>query len=214
MGVCRGFAGLAVPWVVFVFVAVSGTVHGQVSQRGRELFVLCAACHGEKGEGNVQRAAPAIAGLPQWYVAAQLEKFLSGQRGYHPQDDSGLQMRPMAQAVRRKEDQQAVAAYIASLPRPHPVATTDGQPAQGQSLYATCAACHGADGRGNEALKAPPLVGQNDWYIVAQLKKFKEGIRGADPQDASGQQMRAMVNVLPDETAVRNVAAYIRTLSQ
>jgi cytochrome c553 len=81
-------------------------------------------------------------------------------------------------------------------------------------LYATCAACHGADGRGNEALKAPPLVGQNDWYIVAQLKKFKEGIRGADPQDASGQQMRAMVNVLPDETAVRNVAAYIRTLSQ
>ncbi len=192
--------------------ALGGPALGE--QRGRELFVLCATCHGERGEGNARRGAPAIAGLPQWYLEAQLRKFLSGQRGYHPQDNAGLQMRPMAQAVRRSEDLQAVAAYVASLPRTSPSATLDGQAAQGQGLYATCVACHGADGKGNEALKAPPLVGQNDWYIVAQLKKFKDGLRGTDAGDVTGQQMRAMANVLGDEKAMRDVAAYLRSLAQ
>ncbi len=221
MGVCRGrFARAgrvtAVAARVLALLAFSLALGGPAlgEQRGRELFVLCATCHGERGEGNAQRGAPAIAGLPQWYLEAQLGKFLSGQRGYHPQDDAGLQMRPMAQAVRRSEDLRAVAAYVASLPRSSPTATLDGQAAQGQGLYATCVACHGADGKGNEALKAPPLVGQNDWYIVAQLKKFKDGLRGTDAGDVTGQQMRAMANVLVDEKAMRDVAAYIRSLAQ
>ena len=186
---------------------------GRAVDRGRELFVLCAACHGLQGQGDRSRAAPAIAGMPAWYVEAQLQKFLSGQRGYHPQDDAGLQMRPMAEAVRRGEDLRAIARYVASLPPVHPPATLDGNAAQGQTLYAPCTACHGADGRGNEGLKAPPLVGQSDWYIVEQIKKFKDGLRGADPRDATGAQMRAMANVLTDEKAMRDVAAFLRTLA-
>lgn len=200
-----------------VAMVVSGggvlVAQARAADKGRELFVLCATCHGQRGEGDRARSAPVLAGLPAWYVEAQLQKFLAGQRGYHPRDEAGLQMRPMAQAVRRPEDQRAIAQYIASLPPARPPATLDGHAAQGQALYAPCTACHGPDGRGNEALKAPPLVGQGDWYIVEQIKKFKEGLRGADPGDASGAQMRAMSNVLVDEKAMRDVAAFLRTLT-
>ncbi|MCX8073371.1 MAG: c-type cytochrome [Candidatus Binatia bacterium] len=181
--------------------------------RGRELFVLCSSCHGDRGQGDRKRLAPVLAGLPEWYVAAQLRKFLAGERGYHPDDTSGLQMRPMAQAVYRDGDLQSVAAYVASLPVVAAARTQNsGDAARGQTLYATCVACHGVDGKGNEALKAPRLVGQADWYLIEQLKKFRAGQRGTAGGDVTGAQMRAMVNVLPDDQAIADVVAYISTL--
>ena len=42
---------------------------------------VCASCHGAKGEGNPAFQAPAIAGLPDWYVRGQLEAFRAGRRG-------------------------------------------------------------------------------------------------------------------------------------
>ena len=48
---------------------------------GRELFQLCAQCHGAAGEGNRTALAPAIAGYGRWYIQRQLEKFRSGVRG-------------------------------------------------------------------------------------------------------------------------------------
>lgn len=182
-------------------------------KRGRELFVLCSTCHGEQGEGNQQRLAPMIGGQPSWYIAAQLRKFLAGERGYHPDDVAGLQMRPMARAVYREGDLQAVAAYVASLqPRRQGAVKVSGDPKRGQTLYATCIACHGVDGKGNEALKAPRLAGQEDWYLVEQLRKFRSGQRGTVSSDATGAQMRAMVNVLADDAAIADVVAYISTL--
>lgn len=184
-------------------------------ERGRELYVLCSSCHGDQGQGDEKRLAPLIGGLPAWYLAGQLRKFLAGERGYHPDDTSGLQMRPMAQAVHRESDLEAVAAYVASLrPDPPRAARTSGDPNRGQTFYATCVACHGVDGKGNEALKAPQLVGQADWYLVEQLKKFRSGMRGTAAGDATGAQMRAMVNTLPDDAAVEDVVAYIRTLAK
>jgi cytochrome c oxidase subunit 2 len=80
-------------------------------------------------------------------------------------------------------------------------------------LYTPCTACHGADAAGNEQLKAPPLRGASDWYLLAQLKKFKEGHRGANPSDLEGAQMRPMAQTLPDEQAMKDVVAHIGTLN-
>ena len=51
-----------------------------------------------------------------------------------------------------------------------------------------------------------------DWYIARQLKNFKKGIRGSHEKDIYGQQMRPMSMSLVDETAIKNVAAYISSL--
>jgi cytochrome c553 len=56
------------------------------------------------------------------------------------------------------------------------------------------------------------LAGADDWYLVAQLQAFREGIRGSGPNDKTGRQMRAMAGVLPDDKAIADVVAYIRTL--
>jgi len=182
-------------------------------QRGRQLFGLCAACHGPAGEGNRQTAAPAIAGLPRWYVEAQLAKFRQGTRGFRAGDTTGLQMRPMARSLIRGPDLQVVAAFVASLPAPRPVATLAGDVERGRTAYAPCLACHGERAKGNEALKAPALSRQADWYLVAQIEKFRQGLRGTHPQDETGAQMRPMAMTLGDETAIRDVVAYIRSLA-
>ena len=62
-----------------------------------------------------------------------------------------------------------------------------GDAAAGKTLYATCAACHGQQAEGTEALHAPKLAGQEEWYLVRQLQNFKAGIRGADKKDTYGQ---------------------------
>ena len=87
-----------------------------------------------------------------------------------------------------------------------------GDAAKGKLLYATCGACHGANGEGQEALNAPRLQGQQDWYITRQLENFKAGIRGTNPKDTNGMVMAPMAQTLPNDQAVADVVAYIKTL--
>jgi cytochrome c553 len=182
-------------------------------ERGEALFPSCQQCHGTDGEGNADIAAPPIAGLPAWYVEAQVNKFMQGARGSHPDDIAGMRMRPMAMHVKNAENAKSVAEYVATLPRPaSQVTLKGGDAAKGQALFATCVACHQADGKGNQALGAPPLVGSADWYMLTQLKNFKSGVRGAVPSDTTGAQMAAMSNTLVDEQAMLDVLAHIATL--
>lgn len=48
-----------------------------------------------------------------------------------------------------------------------------------RSLAATCANCHGTDGRSVAGSSAPPLAGMTRDYISSQLKAFKAGTRPA-----------------------------------
>jgi cytochrome c553 len=105
-----------------------------------------------------------------------------------------------------------VAAFVVSLPTPRPPATLTGDVERGRTAYATCLACHGERAAGNEALKAPALSRQADWYLVAQIQKFRAGWRGTHPRDETGAQMRPMAMTLGDERAIRDVVAYIRSL--
>ena len=59
---------------------------------------------------------------------------------------------------------------------------------------------------------ARALAGQNDWYLVTQLSNFVAGYRGRHEDDRYGQQMAAMVGTLTDESAIRDVVAYINSL--
>jgi len=200
--------------VVVASVVSFAPAWAQDISRGKQFFKLCSACHGEHGEGNQLHHAPAIAGLSAWYIEDQLRKFQNGLRGYHADDVTALQMRPMARALPGEDDLKAVAAYVASLSPMRPSATVAGDVTKGQGLYATCSACHGQAGEGNEAVKSPGLAHQTDWYIVAQLKKFRDGLRGAHKDDIGGVQMRAMTMLLQDDQAFNDIAAYVLTLNK
>jgi len=48
-----------------------------------------------------------------------------------------------------------------------------------RALAATCAQCHGTDGRAIEASALPGLAGLPAAYVVEQMKAFKNGTRTA-----------------------------------
>lgn len=182
--------------------------------RSAELFDLCAQCHGSEGEGNPLALAPAIAGLEEWYVATQLHNFRSGLRGLNPEDRPGLRMYPMSQSIYDDADVALLASYVASLPSVDPKPTIDGgNPEVGKTLYVTCAACHGPDGKGNKDLNAPRLVDSSDWYLYSTLQRYKAGIRGGNPKNQNSVMMRGMAMSLADDQAIKDVVAYIETLS-
>ena len=79
--------------------------------------------------------------------------------------------------------------------------------------YGTCAVCHGAAAKGNEALGGPALAGMNDWYLTTQLRNFRNGSRGSHLEDIRGIQMRAASQILPDDAAIADVVAYIASLA-
>ena len=204
--------------VAIVFVAVNGVCRlapAQDSARGAVLFQNCVACHGESAEGNATFGAPALAAMSQWYLESQLLKFRNGLRGAHPDDREGLRMRPMSRTLATDEEVRAVAAFLAGLPPARPAPTlTGGDPAKGKILYATCAACHGAGGEGNQVLGGPSLDRTGDWYLLGQLRKYRSGVRGSDVSDPLGVMMRPMAMALSDEQALVDVVAHIMTLSR
>jgi cytochrome c553 len=58
---------------------------------------------------------------------------------------------------------------------------------------------------------APPIANLTSWYVDEQLAKFRSGLRGADPRDTHGRQMRAAVLPL-DEQALAEATAELATL--
>jgi cytochrome c oxidase subunit 2 len=124
-------------------------------------------------------------------------------------------MATMSQALDDAGATNDLLAYIASLPTAVVAASTIGGDADaGSALYTPCAACHGADARGDEAFQAPALATLSSWYQIAQLQKFRSGQRGREDRDTFGRQMAPMVAVLPDDQAMYDVVAYINSLAE
>jgi cytochrome c oxidase subunit II len=178
---------------------------------GKPLFAVCAACHGLQAEGNPALNAPKLSGQGDWYLKRQLKNFKDGARGTHDKDVFGKIMAPMAATLGDDAAIDNVVAYIRTLPDNPAPATVHGNVKNGQDPYVTCGACHGPDGRGIQATNAPRLKGMSDWYLVTQLKNFKQGIRGAHPKDMYGKQMAAMAAILSDDQATDDLVAYIDT---
>ena len=87
-----------------------------------------------------------------------------------------------------------------------------GNATAGAAMYGVCAACHGTQGEGNQALNAPKIAGQEAWYIRRQIANYQNGLRGADPADVYGMQMAPMARTLASPAALENVIAHIETL--
>jgi cytochrome c oxidase cbb3-type subunit 3 len=115
---------------------------------GERLFMNnCAQCHGSDARGT--KGFPNLADA-DWLHGGSPDKIretlTAGRRG---------QMPPMAAAVGTPDDVKNVANYVLSLSNnPH-----DSLRAQlGKAKFTACAACHGMDGKGNQALGAPNLT--------------------------------------------------------
>ena len=108
-----------------------------------------------------------------------------------------------------------VSAYVASMPPADPAPTLEGgNPETGKAYFAVCVQCHGENARGVLDQFGPPLAGASDWYLLTQLQNFKAGRRGTREGDVTGAKMQPFSMTLPDEQAMKDVIAYIGTLSE
>ncbi|GMR03517.1 MAG: c-type cytochrome [Gammaproteobacteria bacterium] len=200
--------------VLLVVGPTSSYASGGNLEKGKQYFSVCQSCHGKNAEGNPERGAPRLAGQHDWYLIRQLQNFRADIRGAHEKDTYGGSMNPMAKMLPDEQALKDVVAYITTL-KAEPSQRTEktGIPAKGKEIFAICQSCHGKEGRGNHVPGAPRLAGQHDWYLIRQLKNFKADIRGAHKNDKYGQSMRSMAFMaLPDEQAIKDVVAYIKTL--
>lgn len=173
----------------------------------------CTTCHGAEGMGNIALQAPRLAGMEAWYLQRQLQNFRDGIRGAHPDDAHGLAMQPMAAKLSDASIADII-SWVGSWKFTPAAITIDANATLGRTAYQNCATCHGAAAQGNEALNAPALAGQNDWYLIAQLNNFRNGVRGSHANDSFGAQMQTMAQTLSDAQAVLNVVSYINTLGR
>jgi cytochrome c553 len=173
----------------------------------------CMTCHGADGMGSEGISAPRLAGMEPWYLKRQLENFRAGVRGTHPMDLQGREMQPMAVPLTDASIAELL-EWIGGWEYKPAEITLQADAAAGAPLYAACVSCHGSNAEGNEALGVPALAGQNDWYLVTQLKNFKAGYRGTHAGDTYGAQMAPMAAALSDDNAILNVVSYINTLGR
>ncbi len=115
---------------------------------GERLFMNnCAQCHGSDARGS--KGFPNLTDADWLYGGAPekiRETLIQGRNGNMP---------PMAAAVGSPEDVRNVAHYVLSLSgSPH----DSLRASLGKSKFGVCAACHGMDGKGNQAIGAPNLT--------------------------------------------------------
>lgn len=115
---------------------------------GERLFMNnCSQCHGSDARGS--KGFPNLTDGDWLYGGAPdkiKETLTAGRIGNMP---------PMAAAVGTPDDVRNVAHYVLSLSgSPH----DSVKASLGKEKFAACGACHGADGKGNQALGAPNLT--------------------------------------------------------
>ena len=128
----------------------------------------CSQCHASDARGN--KGIPNLADSDWLYggsPATIKETITNGRMGTMP---------VMAAAVGTSEDVKNVAQYVLSLSgSPH----DSVQASLGKSKFAACAACHGADGKGTQAMGAPNLTddvwlhGYGEAAIIAMINGGK-----------------------------------------
>lgn len=135
---------------------------------GERLFMNnCAQCHGSDAKGS--RGFPNLTDS-DWLYGGNPEKIhetiAGGRIGMMP---------PMGAALGTEEDVKNVANYVLSLSGSSHDAARAGL---GKEKFAVCAACHGADGKGNQDIGAPNLS-DKIWLHgageAAIIKRINEG---------------------------------------
>ena len=165
---------------------------------GERLFVNnCAACHGSDARGS--KGFPNLTDN-DWLGGDGSLAYIETTIG---QGRIGA-MPPMAAAIGSEQDVRNVANYVLSLSgSPH-----NSIAAQlGRAKFSACAACHGADGKGNPAVGAPNLTDKvwlHGWGEDAIVAMINSGKTNAMPAHAS--------RLSPEQIHV--LAAYVWNLSR
>lgn len=155
---------------------------------GERLFMNnCAQCHGSDARGS--KGFPNLADADWLHGGAParlVETITQGRQGNMP---------PMAAAVGTPDDVKNVAHYVLSLSgSPH-----DSLRSQlGKAKFTACAACHGMDGKGNQALGAPNLADDiwlHGWGEQAIVNMVNGGKVNVMPGQA-GKLTEAQIHVL------------------
>lgn len=169
----------------------------QAQAIGQRLFLNnCAACHGSDAKGS--KSFPNLTD-GDWIHGGSPVKIIEtvtlGRRG---------QMPPMGAAVGSPEEVRQVANYVLSLSGSgHNSILAELGKAKFKQV---CAACHGADGKGNQAIGAPNLTdkvwlhGWGEQAIIEIVNKGKVNVMPAQ-------------NVRLSDDQIRLVASYVWGLS-
>ena len=163
---------------------------------GERLFLNnCAACHGSDGRGA--KGFPNLTDTDWLYGNSHeivKETISKGRNGVMP---------PMAAALGTAEDVRNVSNYVLSLSG----SAHDSVAASlGKSKFGACAGCHGADGKGNQALGAPNLTDKiwlHGWGEQVIINIITNGKNNAMPAQAA--------RLTPEQIHV--LAAYVLSLS-
>jgi cytochrome c oxidase cbb3-type subunit III len=155
---------------------------------GERLFMNnCSQCHGSDARGA--RSFPNLSDNDWLYGGAPdviKTTITEGRNGVMP---------PMAAAVGGPEDVRDVANYVLSLSgSPHDAVRAT----QGKTKFAACAACHGQDGKGTQALGAPNLTDNiwlHGWGEDAIVRAVNVGFNNHMPAQA-GKLTEAQIGVL------------------
>jgi cytochrome c oxidase cbb3-type subunit 3 len=155
---------------------------------GDRLFMNnCAQCHGSDARGS--KGFPNLTDR-DWLHGGTPEKInetlVNGRNGLMP---------PMAAAVGSPEDVRNLAHYVLSLSNsPH----DSLRASLGKSKFGACAACHGSDGKGNQAMGAPNLTDDiwlHGWGENAIVSMVTNGKTNQMPAQA-GKLTEAQLHVL------------------
>lgn len=138
-------------------------------QNGEKLSQTCLGCHGAPGLRNPSPVfhVPMIGGQHAEYIVSALKAYKDKQRAHGT-------MQAQAASL-SDQDMQDIAAYFKSLSGNTRVGHSS-RAAAGKEKSATCAACHGIDGNG-ENITYPILAGQYASYLEAALKDYRSGKR-------------------------------------
>lgn len=80
--------------------------------------------------------------------------------------------------------------------------------ADAPAAYLACISCHGLEGWGSPAIRAPAIAGQPSVYLKKQLLAYRSGLRGTQRGDTWGAQMALMAQPLSDHD-VAQLAWYL-----
>jgi cytochrome c553 len=169
---------------------------GPLDPPGYAKSFTCSACHGFAGNSKAD-TVPILAGMTSAYLKKALQDYASGKR-------ISTEMEPYAKmAIHTSLDE--VAGYFAAQKREPWSGRTDTAVARGKSASAQCAACHGADGRGDPVRGVPDLRGQPPGYLQNQMLLFKADRRS--PGDEALKPVKALMKTIDDGTFA-DLAAY------
>lgn len=143
---------------------------------GQNIFLVqCSACHGITGDGINGKAQ----NLNIWGSEEGLVDAIK--HGAKGMNFPGGEMPAAADLGISEEDIPAIAAYVAKELSAIKKTSNENLVAKGKEAYATCAACHGEDGKGQDGIFPDLTKYGSAAFVVDVLHSGKTGFIGAMP---------------------------------